>query len=300
MRFWIVGAAEEYRTVVPAVAGCRIVGESPTWPGPAVSRGACDAVIVAQPLGLRARMVRQALLADLPVLAEAPLAEGQDEARALCELAESRRSRLAVSLPHRFDPPIARTLAFLRDGGIGPIVGLRAEVGSAHDHLVALDLARLFLGEIVACQAQETFALLRNGDRVAAEVRRVEEGQAPVIDVLGQGGYLRVALGPWVVSGKLANGRRVRIVHRVALWREVWSRVWSGCAGGLKRELEAFIAPRSASSLLATGWDACRLGEMLAGLEQSRWMEAEVPLRPLPVTPPSAARREALVRGAPE
>jgi hypothetical protein len=299
MRFLIVGSAEEYRTVVPAAPGCRLVGETDSWPPAPADRDGCDAVIVALPLARRAEAIRWAIERGLPVLAEAPLAEGPDEARALCELADAKRVRLAVTMPHRFEPPVARTLELVRSGAIGPLAGLRAEVGSSHAHFATLDLTRLLLGEIVSCQAHESFALLRNADRAAAELRSVEGGQGPVIDLLGQGGYLRLALGPWVVSGKLANGRRVRCLHRGALLAECWTRLRHGCSGILRRELAAFASLGPAPSLLATGWDACRLGEMLAALEQSRWLEAEVSLRPLPVVLPSA-RKTSLVRGREE
>jgi hypothetical protein len=225
MRFLIVGAADEYRSVVPSIPGCRLVGETSSSPSATSLRRECDAVVVAMPLSQRAEVVRAALVEGKSVLAEAPLAEGPDESRALCELADARLRPLHVTLPHRFEPPVARVLRWVQDGAIGPIVGLRAEVGSPHDHLATLDLARLLLGEIVACEAQETFALLRNAERVAAEVRRVDWVEGPIIDVLGQGGYLRLAMGPWLVSGKLANGRRVRHAHRRALLADCWSRL---------------------------------------------------------------------------
>src|SRR5262249_26962936 len=127
MRFLIVGSAEEYRTVVPAVPGCRLAGQADSWPCSSSARSGCDAVIIALPLAQRAEAVHRAIDGGLSVLAEAPLAGGRDEARELCELADANRVRLAVTMPHRFEPPVARTLDLVKAGAIGPVAGLRAE-----------------------------------------------------------------------------------------------------------------------------------------------------------------------------
>ncbi|MFO0956097.1 MAG: hypothetical protein U0800_01375 [Isosphaeraceae bacterium] len=287
----VLGDSPGHAAAVRAARGCRLLGMIPD-PSPRDDRiGRADAVVVASPLVSRGGLIRRALESGKPVLSAALLDEDEGEARDLCDLADGLGVRLAASLPHRFEVPIRDFLGLSRDGRIGRVEGLRIEigVGPGRPMLTACDLARLVLGEVTSCSSQAGFALLRNRERAAAEVRAVVGDPAPVLDVLGTEGYLRLTTGRWRLSGRIRGGGRIRGRYRGTRIADRWSGWTRGCPAALIREIEAFARPER-SPWLASGWDACRIGEIVAALAPSAWLDQEIPLRPLPARTPSARR----------
>lgn len=285
----VLGDSPARSAAVRAARGCRLLGMVTARSAADALIGRAEAVVVASGSRWRETWIRQAIELGKPVLV-AGLLDG-DEARSLCERADRQGVRLAASMPHRFEPPIRDFLGLIRDGKIGRVEGLRIEIGdgSGQPMRMACDLARLVLGEIASCSSQAGFVLLRNPERAAAEVRVVSGDPSPVLDVLGTEGYLRLTTGRWRLSGRIQGRGRVRGRYRATRIADRWSRWVRRCPRGLVREIEAFVRP-DLSSWLASGWDACRIGEVLSALAPSAWLDREVPLRPLPARTPSARR----------
>jgi len=291
--------------------------------------GGVDAVVVATPHGDHAEAVRLCLEAGKHVLCEKPLAIRGEDARALATLADESRLRLATGLNHRFYPPIRDALALVGSWSIGRVESIRAEIGhlaspdflkSWHTEVArsgggtlmdngphACDLIRRFLGEVVLAKGfvrqdihlpagceSEAFGLFRNHDNAFAELHAswtLRSGYLTV-EVRGTEGFLRVETAPWRLTGHLADGRRIDrryLVERVA---DRVHRARFGSEGSIVRELEAFASPAGPLPRPgATGWDGCRVTEMIQAVYQSDRTGDEVHLKPLLVHLPAGARR---------
>ncbi len=294
--------------------------------------GGVDAVVIATPHADHAEAVRRSLEAGKHVLCEKPLAIRADEARSLAILADESRLRLATGLNHRFYPPVRDALALVGSWAIGRVESVRAEIGhlaspaflkSWHTEVVrsgggtlmdngphACDLVRLFLGEVVLAKGfvrqdvqlaagceTEAYGLFRGPDNAVAELHASWALRAGylTVDVRGSEGFLRVETAPWRLVGSLNDGRRLdrrypgeRVADRI-------HRARFGCERSIVRELEAFASaaephPRPG----ATGWDGCRVTEMIQAVYQSDRTGDEVHLKPLLVHLPTGARRRAL------
>ena len=270
-----------------------------------------------------------ALEAGKHVLCEKPLTIRPDDARGLAILADESRLRLATGLNHRFYPPVRDALAMVQAGEIGRVESVRAEIGhlaspeflqSWHTEVNesgggtlmdngphACDLIRRLMGEVVLAKGfvrqdlhlpagceTEAFGLFRNHDNAVAEMHAswaIRKGYLTV-EVRGSAGFLRVETAPWRLTGSLADGRQVDrryLAERVA---DRLHRVRFGCELSIVRELDAFATPSGSHPRLgATGWDGCRVTEMIHAVYQSDRTGDEVHLKPLLVHLPASGRR---------
>jgi predicted dehydrogenase len=288
---------------------------------------AVDAVVIATPHGDHFEQARLALEAGKHVLCEKPLTVRPDQARLLALRADELRLRLATGLNHRFYPPVRDALALASRWAIGRVESVRAEIGhrasleflagwhtdaarSGGGTLMdngphACDLIRRFLGEMVTVRGavqnhvrpgceMEAHAVFRGFDRGIGEVHSswTRARGYLTVEVGGSAGQLRIETAPWRLSGVLEGGKRV--VHRYLADRlaERRFRGLFGCERSLVRELEAFVAtPWGQPRLEATGWDGCRVTEMIDAAYQSDRTGAEVALKPPLVHLASRSRR---------
>ncbi len=266
-----------------------------------------DAVIIATPHGDHFEQARLALEAGKHVLCEKPLTVRPDEARRLALRADALGLRLATGLNHRFYPPIQDALGMVADWTIGRVESVRAEIGhkasaeflaSWHTDAArsgggtlmdngphACDLVRRFLGEVVAaegtvgdtiglpegCESEATVRF-RDHDRGVAEVRSswTQPTGYLTIEVQGTEGRLHVETAPWKLTGVLATGRRVHKRYLAERFAERRFRGLFGCERSLVREIEAFVSPAKDERPEATGWDGCRVTEMIDAVYRVR------------------------------
>jgi predicted dehydrogenase len=294
--------------------------------------GGVDAVVIATPHADHVDAIRLSLEAGKHVLCEKPLTVRPDDARILATLADDSRLRLSTGLNHRFYPPVIDALALVSSWAIGRVESVRAEIGhlatpeflqSWHTEVSrsgggtlmdngphACDLIRRFLGEVVLAKGfvrqdvhlpagceTEAYGLFRNHDNAVAELRAswaLRTGYLTV-EVRGSEGFLRIETAPWRLTGSLADGRqldrkylRERVAERV-------HRARYGCERSIVRELDAFASPSDGQPRPgATGWDGCRVTEMIQAVYQSDRTGDEIHLKPLLIHLPSSSRRRAL------
>jgi predicted dehydrogenase len=295
----------------------------------ALAWDAVDAVVVATPHADHYEQVRLALEAGKHVLCEKPLAIRPDQARRLAVRADELRLRLATGLNHRFYPPVRDALALVSRWAIGRVEAVRAEIGhvASPEFLAgwhtdaarsgggtlmdngphACDLIRRFLGEVVVARGsvqgfvrpgceREAYGLFRDFDRGVGEVRSTwtnPQGYLTV-EVQGSAGHLRIETAPWRLTGMLDGGKRVSKRYLTERLSERRFRGLFGCERSLVRELEAFVStPWGQPRLEATGWDGCRITEMIDAVYRSDLAGEEVALEPPLVHPPSLPRRRA-------
>jgi predicted dehydrogenase len=261
-----------------------------------------EAVVVATPHADHFEQAGLALEAGKHVLCEKPLTVRPEDARHLAALADARHLRLATGLNHRHYPPVRDAWELVASGSIGRVEEVRAEIGhmagpeflrSWHTDVArsgggtlmdngphACDLVRSLLGEVVAvdgavcdtlgladgCET-EAIALFRGQQGGTGEVRSswtLASGYL-TLDVRGTEGYLHVETAPWKLSGVLDTGRRVRKRYLAERIAERRFRGLFGCERSLVHEMEAFAAGPSARHprIEATGWDGCRVTEMI-------------------------------------
>jgi predicted dehydrogenase len=295
-----------------------------------------DAVIVATPHADHGSQVAAALEAGKHVLCEKPLTIDPDEARLLALRADELRIRLATGFNHRFYAPVRDALEMVSAWRIGRVEAVRAEIGHRasptflegwHTDLArsgggtlmdngphACDLIRKLLGEVVAAKGYrretiglargceiEAFALFRDFDQGVAELR--SSWKQPTgyltLEVRGTEGWLKVETAPWRLTGELTHGRHVARTYFTERVAERLFRARFGCERSLVQEIEAFLALETAEPRAgASGWDGCRVTEMIDAVYRSNLTGDEVGLEPLPVTLPSVARRRAVGRVA--
>ncbi len=159
----------------------------------------------------------------------------------------------------------------------------------------ACDLIRRFLGEVVSTRGtlddqlglppgceSEAFALFRDHDRGLGEVRSswtLRKGYL-TINVQGTEGRLHVETAPWKLTGVLATGRRIHKRYLAERIAERRFRGLFGCERSLVREIEAFVSKpnRRQHRLEASGWDGCRVTEMIDAAYHSHLIGQEVAL----------------------
>ena len=289
---------------------------------------AVDAVVIATPHADHFEQARLALEAGKHVLCEKPLTVRPEQARALALRADELRLRLATGLNHRFYPPVRDALALVSRWAIGRVESVRAEIGhtASPDFLtswhtdaersgggtlllnvpLACDLISRFMGEVVAvvrgsvenqvrpgCE-MEAHGHFRDFDRGTGEVRSSWTKPAGylTVDVKGSAGQLRIETAPWRLSGVLEGGKRVLNRYLTDRLAERRFRGLFGCERSLVRELEAFVStPWGQPRLEATGWDGCRITEMIDAVYQSAETGEEIALKPLLVHLGSRSRR---------
>jgi predicted dehydrogenase len=298
----------------------------------AIERPDVDVVIVATPHADHYGQVLAALEAGKQVLCEKPLAVSAQDARLLAMRADELRLRLATGFNHRFYPPIADATNLVENWAIGRVESVRAEIGhraapeflsSWHTDVTrsgggtlmdngphACDLIRRYLGEIVAAKGycrqslalprgceSEAFALFRDFDQAYAELRcswNQPTGYL-TLEIRGSEGWLKVETAPWRLTGVLSSGRTLRESYARKRIEERIFRLRHGCERSLVREIEAFLAPRrDQPSSGATGWDGCRVTEMIDAVYRSTETGSEVRIKPPLVNVPSSARRRAI------
>ena len=287
-----------------------------------------DAVVVATPHADHADAVRAALEAGKHVLCEKPLAIDPADARDLAQLADERRLRLATGLNHRFYPPVRDALALVAAGAIGRVENVRARIGhraspaflagwhgdpsrSGGGTLIdngphACDLIRRLLVEVVAAEGSLSLedpgsacevaadARFRGHDRATSELHSswVLDSGYLTLSIRGDSGRLEVETAPWGLSGRLAGGRSIRRRYLAERTAERLFRLWAGCERSLVLELEDFAEMSAARPRVgATGWDGCRVAEMVDAVYRSAEGRGEVRLEPLPIRLPGVRRR---------
>lgn len=118
-----------------------------------------EVVSVCTPDPTHFQLVRDALLTDgvRAVLAEKPLATTTGEARQLIDLAERRRSVLAVNYTRRYSPVHARVRDLVRDGVLGDVELVRGlyTKGTAHNGTHWFDLVRFLVGDVAVVRATD-------------------------------------------------------------------------------------------------------------------------------------------------
>jgi predicted dehydrogenase len=277
-----------------------------------------DAVIVATPHSDHDDTVRASLDVGKHVLCEKPLAIDPAESRDLAEHADELGLRLATGFNHRFYPPVRDALKLVSSWAIGRVESVRLTIGHAAsaeflagwhaDRAVsgggtmmdngvhACDLARKFLGEVVAAKGyvrdalglpfgieSEAFALFRNHERGVAEVRSswtLEAGYL-TIEVRGTSGFLKVETAPWRLSGRLADGSRLDRKYVGERVSEAIFRRRFGCERSLVRELESFARVGTAGPCPnASGWDGARATEMADAVYRAAAGGLEIALTP--------------------
>lgn len=291
-----------------------------------------DAVVVATPHADHYEQALAALEAGKHVLCEKPLAVKPEEARLLALRADELRVRLATGLNHRFYPPVADALRLAAEWAIGRVEGVRAEIGhkaspefltSWHSDVArsgggtlmdngphACDLIRKLLGEVVAAKGYrrrslslprdcepEAYAIFRDFDQGFAELR--SSWSQPrgylTLEIRGTEGWLLVETAPWRLSGELANGRTLHNSYLADRIAERLYRARFGCERSFVREVESFIwSHKDQDRAEATGWDGCRVTEMIDAVYRSDATGEEVRLKPPLVNLPSSARRRAM------
>jgi predicted dehydrogenase len=265
-----------------------------------------DAVVIATPHHDHVGSAELALARGKDVLCEKPLAILSEDAWRLAHQADDARLRLATGFNHRFYPPIRDALAIVSEWGIGRIESVRVQIGHAAsaDFLAgwhgerqhsgggtlidngphACDLIRRFLGEVEVAQGMlrhevngrfgcesEAFALFRNHDHAVAELHSSWNLRAGylTIEVRGATGWLKVETAPWRLTGSLAGGHRIKQTYLVERLLERVYRRRYGCERSLVAELESFALPHSQPREGATGWDGCRVAEMVQAVYES-------------------------------
>ena len=83
--------------------------------------GLCDAVVVATPNHTHAAMLRDALAADVHILAEKPLVTRMDDGLELLERARGRSKLVWVAQEYRYMPPVAELVRLAHEGAVGRI-----------------------------------------------------------------------------------------------------------------------------------------------------------------------------------
>jgi predicted dehydrogenase len=298
----------------------------------ALERADVDAVIISTPHADHFAQALAALEAGKHVLCEKPLTVQPADARLLALRADELRLRLATGLNHRFYAPVADALNLVSAWAIGRVESVRAEIGhkadasflaSWHTDVArsgggtlmdngphACDLIRRFLGEVVAAKGYrrrclslphdcepEAYALFRDFDQGYGELRSSWNQPAGylTLDVRGSDGWLRIETAPWRLSGVLSDGRGVQRTYLFDRVAERLFRMRFGCERSLVREVEAFVAtPRDRPRPEATGWDGCRVTEMIDAVYRSDELGDEITLEPPLAHLPSRARRRAL------
>jgi predicted dehydrogenase len=251
-----------------------------------------------------------------------------EDARSLASLAQERGLRLATGFNHRFYPPIRDALQLVRGGAIGKVVAVRASIGHAaspeflrgwHSNVEragggtlmdngphACDLIRQFLGEIraVAGQTENNLDLPTNCESDAAATFEARDGGSAElrsswrqssgylsIEVAGTEGELRVETAPWKLVGRLSSERRLRELFLVERVKERLFQLRYGCERSIVRELESFASfAASRPKKHASGWDGCRVTEMILGVYRAAAAGAAVCLDPLPIRLPHSRK----------
>lgn len=285
-----------------------------------------DIVVVATPNADHGEQVWQALDAGKHVLCEKPLAIDATEARALATMAQESQLRLATGFNHRFLSPVQDALRLVDQGSIGRVQEIRARIGyrASLDFLSswhvdinlsgggtlldngshACDLIRQILGEASSVEGSvadqiglppgcesEAFVRFRGRDGGFAELWSswTQDNGSLTLEILGSEGNLRIETAPWQLAGNLIDRpkfRRRYISDRVG---ELIGRSWLRCENSLVRELESFAQrgielPQRASH--ATGWDGCRVTQMIQAAYESARSGKLIQLDPLPVRLP--------------
>lgn len=301
--------------------------------GAALQDPEIDAVIVATPHADHFTLAMAALEAGKHVLCEKPLTIRPEDARMLSLRADELRLRLATGLNHRFYPPVAEALHLASGGAIGKVESVRAEIGHRADTAFlsswhtdvacsgggtlmdngphACDLIRRFLGEIVSAKGYlrhrhglprgceiEAFALFRDFDQGFAELRSSwnQPNGYLTVEVRGTHGWLRMETAPWKLVGVLSTGQKVSRAYLKERVFERLHRLKHNCERSLVVEVEALVSTsRDANRPEATGWDGCRITEMIDAVYRANESGVEVRLEPSLVNLPSSARRRVLL-----
>jgi predicted dehydrogenase len=91
--------------------------------------GGLDAVVIANPTSMHASYAERAVLADVPVLCEKPLAADAASAERVRAAAAARAVPVAVCCQFRFHEQLVELREQLRDGGLGRVVDVDATQG---------------------------------------------------------------------------------------------------------------------------------------------------------------------------
>ncbi len=298
----------------------------------ALGRPGVNAVVIATPHADHFAQALAALEAGKHVFCEKPLTVRPEEARFLALRADELRLRLGTGLNHRFYPPVADALELVAAWAIGRVESVRVEIGhrASSEFLAgwhtdvdrsgggtlmdngphACDLIRKLLGEVVAVKGYrrrslslprdcetEAYAVFRDFDQGFAELRSSWKQAVGYLnlDIRGSDGWLRVETAPWRLTGELSNGRRERRTYFLDRVAERLFRLQLGCERSLVREIESFVSSPKDDRPEATGWDGCRVTEMIDAVYRSDETGEEVRLEPPLVNLPSNARRRVIV-----
>ena len=327
--FRLVAVTDRDATLAERVASKLGVVAVPDLATGLESRGV-DAVVIATPHADHAEAIETSLEAGKHVLVEKPLTVRPDDARHLATMADASRLTLATGLNHRFYPPIRDALTLVDAGAIGRVESVRAEIGHHASPEFPQVLAhrgrpvrrrdpdgqrpaRLRPDPPIARRGRAGQGVRPAGPSrsppAASPRRSASSGTTTTpslschaswnlrvgylsIDVRGSEGHLRVETAPWRLTGHLADGRSVDrnyLKERVA---ERIHRLRHGCERSIVAELDAFGAigaPHPRAN--ATGWDGCRVTEMIHAVYQSDRTGDEVHLKPLLVNLPAGNRR---------
>ncbi len=188
-----------------------------------------EAAIICTPPTTHADLVRRALLADVAVLCEKPLATRAIDAEILVELAQQREVTLRTSAKYRFAAGVEVAKNW---PALGELKRVEIAFGAPFDYARswhanrelsgggvwmdngphALDLARFFAGDLEVCNIENW----RTDGELETEVR-VELCGENGVDVQIELSWLRV-LGDWFAVLRGENGT-LKIGWRQTLWQ---------------------------------------------------------------------------------
>jgi predicted dehydrogenase len=177
-----------------------------------------DGVVIATPTALHAAQARHALGRGLPVFCQKPLGRTARECRELIELAREADLALGVDMSYRHAAAVRAALDSLRAGQIGRPHAAELVFHNAYGpdkawvrdaelagggalidlgcHL--FDLARLFLGDLVAAEVHAD--LFAGGERLGPDPERVEDLALAQV-TLADGRVVRIACSWWLPAG---------------------------------------------------------------------------------------------------
>jgi len=249
-----------------------------------------DGIEVLSPAHSHYEHVLASLEHGLPVLVEKPLTRSLRQSQELCRVAETRKLPIMTVANKRWSPPYRRAKAIVSGGNFGSPVLWAGKFNLGYDYvdlleegtIHLLDLARFFMGDVVAVNAMET----RRSNSNPASVENV------VISLRFQSGAVgslhtsktSLSLKPWervevygLAKWLAVEDQRDLIFHSSEAGpTQSWSPVVPNTLlfdeefGGYVGEVENFLQViRGAERPGVTGWDGHRACELVVATHLS-------------------------------
>ncbi len=207
------------------------------------------------------------------ILLEKPLAMSFEDCETIIEAAKRSNVKLLVGHLLRFDPKYAQAYEYVKDGGIGDIILIRAQrngmlsagyrsgkYGSVVFHVGVhdIDLALWFAGSkpfsVYAAKTEKILTEVQTEDSVTSIVKFEDDSIATIgsswilpdsigsgvnanLEILGSEGYVSIDVG---------TERGLRLFNTDDGWKHPdlwhWPSVWGKIGGCLRAEIEHFLS----------------------------------------------------------